>query len=184
MRDSLYALYGKNKIIPQAFELPTLVALSHYPELTSTPIRFKVKKAKLPYASKPTAGSMLRFWGPKSYVVTISSRSTAIREPTLLKNLCFQEQVGALGHELAHASYYEQQTRSSVLRSGIRYANIRFKSRFEKMTDRIALDHGLAPYLLAWNTAVYPVKLQDGKRAHIYYTPAELSALISTLNHQ
>ena len=46
--DSLRHLYGKNKRLPAAFELPALAALSHYPELANASIRFVVKKSKLP----------------------------------------------------------------------------------------------------------------------------------------
>lgn len=176
--DSLYALYGQNKSLPKGFEAQALVALSHYPQLKEARICFKVKPAKLPYASKPAFASLLCFWEPRKYNITISSQSTALRAPTLLKNLSFKAQVGALGHELAHTAYYQQTGRFKIVAVGIRYASDAFKEKFEKMTDRIALAHGLGPYLLEWNRAVYPIKQQDGKRAQIYYSPEQLSKLI------
>ena len=176
--DSLYALYGQNKSLPKGFEAQALIALSHYPQLKTARICFKVKPAKLPYASKPAFLSLLCFWGPKKYNIIISNRSTALLAPTLLKNLSFEAQVGALGHELAHTAYYQETGRFKMTMVGIRYGSNAFKEKFEKMTDRIALAHGLGAYLLEWNRAVYPIKQQDGKRAKIYYSPEELSKLI------
>ena len=179
--DSLYALHGKNKTLPKGFETQALIALSHYPQLKTAHICFIVKPAKLPYASKPAFFSLLRFWTPKKYVITISNQSTALREPTLLKNLGFNAQIGALGHELAHTAYYQKTGRLKIIAAGIRYGSNAFKEKFEKMTDRIALVHGLGRYLLEWNRAVYPIKIKDGKRSKIYYSPDELSELLKAI---
>ena len=182
--DSLRHLYGKNKRLPAAFELPALAALSHYPELANASIRFVVKKNKLPYASRPRLWSLLLPFARKKYRIVISSRSTPVREPTLLKNLTFEQQTGALGHELAHAAYYHRTRKGKILAEGMQYRRTAFKEQFEKMTDRIAMAHGLCTELLAWNEAVYPVKLKDGNRARIYYSPEQMRTLCGQQNRQ
>ncbi len=182
--DSLRLLYGNNKHLPAAFELQALAALSHYPELRNASIQFVVKKSKLPYASRPRLMSLLIPFARKKYRIVISRRSTAVREPTLLKNLGFQEQTGALGHELAHVAYYNRTRKGRIMAEGLKYHRAGFKEQFEKMTDRIAIEHGLCAELLAWNKAVYPVKLRDGNRATIYYSPEEMRTLCGEKNGQ
>lgn len=182
--DSLRLLYGKNKRLPAAFELQALTALSHYPELRDASIQFVVKKSKLPYASRPRLMGLLIPFVRKKYRIVISSQSTLIREPTLLKNLDFQQQTGALGHELAHAAYYSRTRKGRILAEGMKYHRVDFKEQFEKMTDRIAIEHGLCAELLSWNEAVYPVKRKDGNRATIYYSPEEMHKLCEQKNRQ
>lgn len=169
--DTLRALYGKQKRLLTAYELATLVALSHYPELKNARIRFREKKAKLPYASRPTLGSLLWPFGPKRYRVTISTRSTPLREPTLMRHLGFNAQIGALGHELAHIAHYEGTGRWGILGEGVRYHNLRFRERYEKQTDRIAIAHCLGLPLYEWNAFVWPIKSRDGVRGRVYYAP-------------
>jgi len=81
-------------------------------------------------------GSLINPFGNKKYLIIISSKSTALREPTLLKNLNFNAQIGALGHELAHTAYFHQHKKRTILRDGVKYGiSIRYKEKFEKMTE-------------------------------------------------
>jgi|GEM_PF-2343636 len=43
----------------------------------------------------------------------------------------------------------------------------------------MAIQHGLGSQILVWNKSVYPVKIRDGKRATIYYTPAEIKEILT-----
>jgi hypothetical protein len=170
--------FGKNKSIPEAFEEPILVALSYYPELIEVPIKFRIKRAKLPYASRPRVASFFLPRSKRKYVITISSKSTEIRESTLLKNLSLDAQIGAMGHELAHTAYYQSKKKKKILRDGCAYHKCHFRENFEKMTDRIAIAHGLGSYLLTFSRAVYPIKKIDGSRGKVYYSPEEIEAII------
>src|SRR2546423_1153973 len=51
--------FGKNKILIPQFSLPMLVALSYYPELRNTPIRFIYKPAVSTLTTKPNFPSLL-----------------------------------------------------------------------------------------------------------------------------
>lgn len=176
--DSLRALYGHHKNLPVGYELPVLTALSFYPELRNAHIRFVVKKADLPYASRPAYWTLITPFVRKRYVITISDQSSALREPTLLKSLSLTSQIGALGHELGHTSWYLKTGKLKIIRAGLHYSDEKFKEKFEKMTDCIAIQHGLGPYILEWNRAVYPTKLKDGNRSKIYYSPDEIADLL------
>lgn len=172
--DSLNLLYGRNKHLPPGYELQALMALSYYPELLEAPIRFVIKKTELPYASHPRLGTLLTPFARKKYKIIISRRSTALRESTLLKHLEFNAQVGALGHELAHTAYYSRSSKWKIIQDGWKYRKSAYKEEFEKMTDRIAIAHGLGAQIYAWSKAVYPVKKIDGDRGKIYYSPEEI----------
>jgi hypothetical protein len=175
--DFLKNSFGINKKMAPKYELQTLIALSFYPELTNESIVFVEKKYKLPYAARPIWTSFFPF-KKKKYKIIISTNSTEIREPTLLKNMPFNAQIGAIGHELAHVAYYHKTSKRQILWDGIRYGNLKFREKFEKMTDRIALEHGLAPQLLAWNRIASPTKKLEGKRGRVYYSTEEMEELI------
>jgi hypothetical protein len=176
--DSLRAMYGQHKRLPKDCELQALLALSHYPELRGERIRFRTKRAKLPYSARPAPISLLPF-ARRRYVLTISTASTDVRMPTLLQNLTFHSQIGALGHELAHIAWYVGRKKREVLGEGIRYVvSKKYKAAYERQTDRIALGHGLGPYLHRWCMDVYPTKLRDGNRWKTYYSPAEIWELM------
>lgn len=176
--DSLRVRYGHLKKMPKAYEIPILLALSHYPELHSEKITFRIKKSKLPYLSRPTLGSIVWPFGSKKYIIIISNQSTKLREPTLLENLRFNAQIGALGHELGHTAYFKNRRRYKIMADGIRYWSLGYKKKLERLTDEIAIRHGLGNQILEWNKAVYPVKLRDGKRAKIYYNPQEITEIL------
>lgn len=175
--DSLIVLYGRHKILPAGYERQALTALSFYPELRDAHIRFVVKKARYPYASRPRLGTLLLPFVRKKYNIVISRKSTELREPTLLKNLPFEAQIGALGHELAHAAHYAQTPKWKILLESLRYTSDQYKEKYEKATDRSAIEHGLGAEIYNWNQRVYPVKLKDGKRGKIYYSPDEIRAI-------
>src|SRR5690606_30567279 len=99
--DSLTKAYGQNKFLPKGFEIATLVALSHYPELKEVNIRFILKETFIPLISRPKISSILKQKKNWEYVVIISDHSNEDMETILLKNLSFNAQVGIIGHELA-----------------------------------------------------------------------------------
>lgn len=146
--DSLRALYGKNKQLIQKYELQILLALAHYPELRHTSIRFYEDEALIPLASRPEPASMFRKKKHWQYNVIVSTQSMEWLEPILLKNLPFDAQVGIIGHELAHTSYYLDKNIWEMILIGLNYPFPGFRASFEKNTDRRAIAHGLGWQLL------------------------------------
>ena len=141
---SLLEEYGKNKTLAKDFELQCLLALSHYPELKETPIDFLIQPVFLPLASRPDPKSVLFPWIKRKYLVIISNASADFFEPILLHNTPFNEQVGIIGHELAHSVYYQDKSAFQLARIAYRYEfdNV-FHNEFERETDKRAIAHGL-----------------------------------------
>src|SRR5690606_6467285 len=141
---SLLATYGKNKTLPEGYEIQCLLALSHYPELKETPIDFLIQPAFLPLASRPDPLSVLFPWIQRKYLVIISNESADFFEPILLHNTPFNEQVGIIGHELAHTVYYLDKSALQLVYIAFCYKYDRaFHTDFERTTDKRAIAHGL-----------------------------------------
>ena len=141
---SLLSAYGKNKTLAEGFEIQCLLALSHYPELKETPMAFLVQPAFLPLASRPDPISVLFPWIKRKYLVVISNASADFFEPILLHNTPFNEQIGIIGHELAHTVYY--QDKSALQLAYIAYCyeyDSYFQTDFEREADKRAIAHGL-----------------------------------------
>lgn len=141
---SLLSKFGKNKTLAKGFEIQCLLALSHYPELKEVPIDFLVQPAFLPLASRPDPKSVLFPWIKRKYLVIISNESADFFEKILLHNIPFNEQIGIIGHELAHAVFYLD--KSALQLAGIAYCyeyDNAFSTNFERQTDKRAIAHGL-----------------------------------------
>ena len=140
----LLAAYGQHKVLAPGFELQCLLALSHYPELKGVPIEFRVQEAFIPLSSRPAPGSVLFPWVRRKYLVIISNQSADFFEKILLHNTPFNDQVGIIGHELAHSLYYLDKSALQLARIAYCYANDpAFHDEFERATDKRAVAHGL-----------------------------------------
>lgn len=148
--DSLTTELGYRKELPEGFELQTLLALRHYPELKNTHIKFIVKRAFIPLASRPSMFSLLRKRDHRIYRVIISDQSLPQMESVLLRNLPFNAQVAIIGHELAHAVEYETFNSYQLSAVGLLYFLGSFRASMEKGTDRRTIEHGLGWQLLEY----------------------------------
>lgn len=156
-QDSLHLLneYGKNKkFIPQ-FTLQTLIALSYYPELKNTHIRFIYKPTHSPLTTRPTFPSILFKKSKRRFTVTISDSTMKKLMVILLRRADFNAQIGILGHEMGHASDFSKRSIFSLAGSGINHVfSSRYIDRFEYRTDSICIAHGLGYQLLSWSSFV------------------------------
>ena len=136
--------FGKNKQLPQGYEMQALQALSYYPELKDIEIHFLIQPAWIPLSSRPHPWRLLLSWKKRIYLVVISSKTVDFMEPILLKNLPYNAQVGVLGHELAHTVHYLDKSGPSLAWTAGSYLNSSFRRKFERDTDKRAIAHGLA----------------------------------------
>jgi len=155
--DSLHLLneFGKYKILIPQFALPTLVALSYFPELKNTHIKFIYQPAISTLATKPTFPSVVLNGNNRTFVITISDSSTSQIQPVILPKMDFNAQIGIIGHELSHVADFKQRGLLSLASSGIGHMfSSRYIDRFEFRTDSICIAHGLGYQLLAWSTFI------------------------------
>jgi len=140
--DHLLESLGRNKNLPEGFELQTLLALSHYPELSDIKINFVVDDVSIPLSSRPHWSSMLRSARNRTYQVIIDSEREGTRGALLLKNQPFNAQVGIIGHELAHTVYYLNRSLFGILSDALcQLSDCRIG--FERATDKRLIDYGL-----------------------------------------
>jgi len=180
--DSLNSLYGFRKDLPAGFELQTLLALRHYPELNNTHVKFIVKKAFIPLSSKPSLFSLLRKRNKRTYRVIISDQTLPQMDAILLKNLPFNAQVAIIGHELAHTAEYQTLNSYQLQYTGILYVWGDFRASMEKGTDLRTIEHGLGWQLLEYAIHVREVsgsdKRQVGFMDKFYMNPQEIRKVI------
>lgn len=184
--------FGNYKIIPKDFETQTLLALSYFPELKDIKIKFRLKNRTTPLATRPSFFSMFRAAKKRTYIITISQKSTSYLDAIALKNLNFNAQIGVLGHELCHISDYLNRGFSKMNRIGV---DIIFsKKRIDTLefnTDKSCIDHGLGYQLLAWSINVREnlkrenwlgaVNLTKDENSERYMNPSTITNIIN--NH-
>lgn len=148
LKNDLLKEFGRNKIIPESLELQALLALSHFPELKEINVKFIFSKSTLAYASRPAIKSIFQPPLKREYLIILSTSSSKIPKELLFPNLPFNAQVGILGHELSHTSYYLNQTASQLISTGFNYLNSKYRVKFENETDRRTIQRGLGWQLL------------------------------------
>jgi hypothetical protein len=161
--DSLLKEFGQNKILPKGFELQTLIALSHFPELKDVKIKFVLKPTYIPLTSQPDLWTVLRKASKREYLIIISSQSSPIMDNILLKSLSFNAQIGVIGHELAHTVFYLDKTGEELASVALDYIFPNTRSQFEKDTDRRTIRHGLGWQLYEYATYVRSLPEMEGE---------------------
>lgn len=183
--DSLKNIYGKHKTFIPEFELQSLIALSHYPELKDCRISFRYKKIDVTGKAFATAFSFFKN-NQRHYIVYIDDHPNAYKP--LLKDIPFNAQVGILGHELGHLLDFKNHTRAGLIVWALNYMGSKSKRAFlEKSTDIIAIEHGLGWQLYDWinyalSSNAFPEKYKAFKRKY-YLHPDEVLALIKFLDN-
>lgn len=171
--------FSRNKDLPETFKTQALLALSHFPELKDVRIKFIEKEASFPLSSYPEPLSLLIPGVERKYNIVISNKSLKEYEYILLHNLPFEAQIGVLGHELAHTSYYLNKSSLEIAVLGIRYlASESFRKTFEKETDILTINHPLGYQLLDWRTYYEGLlkKKDDDLGSKIYFEDRYLNA--------
>ena len=185
----LKSTYGQNKTFIEDYEKQILITLSYFPELKDVTIIFRKKNRKTPLATRPTFLSMFRQAKKRTYVITISNKSTDYLNAIIFKNLTYNAQIGVLSHELAHISEYLNKGFGKML---VIAKNELFcpkaVDKLEYSTDLSSINHGLGYQLLEWSTGVRAnlkranwlgaANLSD-KKSERYMNPSTIAEIIS-----
>jgi hypothetical protein len=143
--------YAMHKQLPPGYEKETLEALSHFPELKNVTVKFRIKKSLSTLKTRPTFLSVFMPRGHRSYIITISNKTTDKLTPLMFANLGTEARIGIAGHELSHVADLSHRTTWQCLKGGIGHLSARYLDRFEYNTDMICIQHGLGKNLEAWS---------------------------------
>ena len=179
----LIALTGKNKKLPEGYELQAALALAYYPELKDIKIEFVIKKQDYPLSSKP-----INFDDHKKrrYRIVISDKLPEERELVLFSRLPFELQVSSLGHELGHVSDYIRKSNLEIVKIGLGFFLPEYRTKLEKKTDGIAIAHGFGYQQLKYVKRIAKLQGQtDDKYISEYFkyymTPSDIEGKIKRL---
>lgn len=181
--------FGKHETMPKSFKNQILTALSYFPELRDTNIKFRLKNRTTPLATRPTFFSMFRSAKNRTYVIAISKKSTNYLDAIVLKNIDYNAQIGVLGHELSHISDYLNKGFGEMFTVAINELFHKKKiDEFEFKTDLNCINHGLGYQLLDWSIQVREnlkrdnwlgaVNLMGGKNSERYMDPTTIANIL------
>lgn len=145
--DSLMRIYGKHKQILKEFELPSLIALSYFPELIDARIKFKSESINSTGVTTVNFISIFKKVN-KQYIICINNniRKTGI----LLDQAPFDAQVAVIAHELAHVMDFKRRSFFGMALWGVRYLFVKQRARIEKRADELVIRRGLGTQLYLW----------------------------------
>ncbi len=138
--DSLKKSFPFCSNIPDEYALAFYTAASHYPELQQTRIEFKIKPLKTTMATRP---SKFLFISRSKRVYKVYINNRADFNGIYLSSLNYDQQVGIIGHELAHILDYSHKSAFRLIASGIGYLVPSYRKKFEGATDIRTIKHGL-----------------------------------------
>ncbi|WP_276365458.1 hypothetical protein [Chryseolinea sp. H1M3-3] len=142
--DSLKAIIGENKGLPEGFEVAAAIAYSAYPELKDVKIDMILTQEGAPMESTVNVWTLL---GPRTgrhYLILLNDAQGSYFNPILLRSLPFDAQVGILAHELGHVVYYHQLNLLAFGKWGLSYLrDDEFRAIHERTTDLMPVYHGL-----------------------------------------
>lgn len=187
---ALKSEYGNNKELVASYESQILIALSYFPELKGVKIIFRIKNRTTPLATRPSLLSMFQTAKKRTYIITISEKSTNYLDTIVFKKLNYNAQIGVLGHELCHVSDYLTKGFGQMNRIGL---DIIFSKKridtFEFNTDMNCINHGLGYQLLDWSINVREnlkrvnwrgaVNLTADEKSERYMNPNTIIELLS-----
>lgn len=174
--EEMKTAFGVNKVLLPELEAPAIIALSFYPELKNTSIRFEYKKISTTMCTRPQLSSA--FKNQRTYVIYINSDVSKIGGVSFCE-LNLVQRVGIIAHELAHIIDFENKNDFSVVKCGILYScSPDYHVKLEKSTDEIVINKGLGKELYEFsnyviNTSQASEKYKAFKRKN-YLLPEEI----------
>ncbi|CAH8281886.1 hypothetical protein EV196_11213 [Mariniflexile fucanivorans] len=187
---NLKSEFGNHKTVIADYEKQMLIALSYFPELKDVKIVFRLRNRKTPLATRPTFFSMFCSAKKRTYVITISKKSTNYLNTIIFKNLNYNAQIGVLGHELSHISdYLNKGFGKMVVIAKNELLSPTEVDKREFNTDLDCINHGLGFQLLDWSINVREnlkranwlgaVNLSNDEKSERYMNPSTIMEVLS-----
>jgi hypothetical protein len=178
-----------NKSIYPLFEPAVLAALTHYPELYDTKIKFRPAKSRLPMFSIVEPSSVLQRAWSRTYIVNITTEiKPKERKKCLFQYLDFNKQIAAIGHELAHILDYLTKNSAGILKTAVLYNFHYYKRKLEHKMDLTTIHHQLGQELYEHSLLVqslqkmYPHDSYFKTYFKFYMTPSEIQDEMIKMN--
>lgn len=175
--------FGRNKDIPARYEEDILTALSHYPELKRTSIRFELAlSASSPCSTKPSIASCFLPKSQRSYIISILEVADDPECEALIKNLDHKMRTAVIGHALAHVLQYNNCYPVKLLHTFSLYVLGSYRQKLERGADKLTIDHGLGEELLRHAEYIRLIPGYTDRHPHIktdYLTPEEIATYMS-----
>lgn len=173
------------QIIPTSISKEILTALSYYPELQETPIKFKFKKniKKSTMQAQPTFGSFFRTRKNRRYVILISETFKISDKTFLTKHIPSDILIGWIGHELGHIMDYSNRSKLDLIWFGINYLlSDNHIVEAERAADTYAVQHNMEDYILKTKDFILNnADIQEAYKLRIkkyYLSPEEIMDII------
>ncbi|SEL67608.1 hypothetical protein [Parapedobacter koreensis] len=183
--------YKCNKVIPAVIEKQVLIALSHYPELKGTQIRFtftrKLKGSIM--AARPVPGSLFKKRKNRIYDILINPVFKLEHSFETIRQIPDSVMVGWIGHELGHIMDYEGKSTWRIMGFGLSYwLSKKYIRKAERIADAFAVNRGMGRYLLATKSFILdhtelPQAYKD-KIASLYLSPDDIVELVAELEKE
>jgi hypothetical protein len=148
--DSLRSLTGTDKVYPAEYELQSLLALSHFPELKDARVEIRFSGTKSLLLSTITFRSMFQHASRRSYQILLRRKSSIKLSPALFSNLSFDGQVAALAHELAHTVEFRQKSFTGMINIALRHLSKKAIDKQERDADMLVIKRGLGFPMYDW----------------------------------
>ena len=183
--------FRANKKIPAIIEKNVLKALSFYPELKNTDIKFVFKKRLKGSVmqAQPLFTSLLRRRTNRSYRINISALFRLTHSVTPIHQLPDEIMIGWIGHELGHIMDYESRSNRGLVAFGYNYLRSgKYVKQVEVIADTYAVNHGLGSYIIATKRfildhAELPQAYKD-KIARLYLSPDDIVEQVRILEER
>jgi hypothetical protein len=181
--DSLNTELNYNKKLPDAYKLQCLIALSYFPELHDTKIKFRYSHIHTSMRCRPRFTSI--FSGNRVYKICINNKKNT--HAVLLSDAPFNAQIGVIGHELAHVKDFKNKGSLKIFNTGIYYFGRNNKKKYEQEIDLLTIHQGLGWQLYDW--ADYSMNLSTKAsprykqfKRNTYLSPTQIEAEIKKIN--
>jgi hypothetical protein len=142
--DSIKAIIGENKGLPQGFEIAAAIAYSAFPQLKEVNIDMILTQDGAPMESTVEISTLFGTRANRHYLILLNDAQNSHFDPILLRSLPFDAQVGILAHELGHIAYYHELNLFEFGKWGLRYLrDDEFRATHERSTDLMPVYYGL-----------------------------------------
>lgn len=186
-----FSALSSNKQIPKVIEEQILTALSHYPELRDTSIRFiftqQLKTSVM--AARPVVWTLLRSRKRRVYDILISPVFKLKHSIEPIHQVADAVLIGWIGHELGHIMDYEERSTIGIARFGLLYwLSKRYVRKAERVADTFAVNRGMGSYILATKEFILghselSQRYKD-KIARLYLSPDDIVELVAKLEEK